>query len=752
MGLPTNVDTGMVTGRYIADIVDGVDPDQEPDAVPVQGRIVFTKSVAYLPNPTADPYPVTIMQVPIVGVLDSDGFLCTPFPGTLEPQYRGVRLIATDDPDLAVQNWTWDVTYIFEPVNGYKLAIPAHGFSLPSGETVDLTKVAKVPSSPGYSLPQAEAAVLRAEAIAQSIREDADNGVFNGEAATLEIGDVVSGPSAGVVNVGDEQHAVLNITLEKGDKGDTGEGIPAGGESLQVVRKTLDGAATEWADADKTLVGLSNVDNTADTDKPVSIPVELALAEKADTTAVNTALAGKETKYGTRGTTRRIYVRADGSDSNGGTSTTDAFREIRAAVASIDREGPILRGSIIIDVGAGTYKGGIRMPLSRGKSQDDFLRIVGPSVGHPIAPTAIIDYDADTSATSGITAEDGAAFWLEDIKIQGGFSIAADIRRNVYLWLRNFHADGKSVGSVGLAINSHCRYYVAGGLIQNMVTNGIQELFHVTRSFNNVASNEAQMTIRNCEVGFQAKENCVGHLDYLNVEDCLTGVEMNGYCVTNVKSISLKRNGLGYANINSEIHNEGGIKWGTGADANTREFFTSGSGTELSVWGWADSSTARTTNVGHRPLVTVAASYADKQLVGPTTETEFHTFTGAVKAHRYTTAGKRFNVVVRGTVNNALAAPFRILNRTAGTYMTDVTIPAGTPSGAHFTAIWEVVCSADGNNQKVFSSLDVEGAPNDRTFAARTANLTDTDSFVRLAGLTTNATDSVTLRLVEVWG
>ena len=293
MDLPSNASTGIVYGRYIAKVIDGVDPNQEPDAVPVSGRIVFTASVPYLQDPTASPDPVTIMTVPIVGVLDGEGYLCTPYADTGEPMYRGVKLAATDDPDLSVQNWTWDVTYIFDPVNGHKLGIPAHGFALPSGEAIDLTKVAKVPSSPGYSLPQAEAAVLRAEAIAQSIRDDADNGVFNGEAATLEIGDVVSGPSAGVVNVGDEQHAILNITLEKGDKGDTGTGVPDAGDALQVMRMDSDGIATEWVTPSKAIVGLSNVDNTADADKPVSGPVELALAEKADALAVNTALAEK---------------------------------------------------------------------------------------------------------------------------------------------------------------------------------------------------------------------------------------------------------------------------------------------------------------------------------------------------------------------------------------------------------------------------------------------------------------------------
>ena len=281
MDLPVNVSTGMVVGRYIADVIDGPDANLDPDAQPVQGRIVFTASVPYLPNPTASPDPVTIMRAPIVGVLDADGYLCTPYPGTLEPQYRGVRLIATDDPDIAVTDWTWDVTYLFEPINGHKLAIPAHGFALPSGEAIDLTKVAKVPSSPGYSLPQAEAAVLRAEAIAQSIRDDADAGLFNGEAATLEIGAVSSGASAEVVNVGDEQHAILNITLEKGDKGDTGTGVPDAGASLQVMRMDSDGIGTEWATPTKAIVGLTNVDNTSDVDKPVSSATQTALEAKA---------------------------------------------------------------------------------------------------------------------------------------------------------------------------------------------------------------------------------------------------------------------------------------------------------------------------------------------------------------------------------------------------------------------------------------------------------------------------------------
>ena len=282
---PAELSTGMVHGRFIVAVIDSEDEGQEPDVVPAQGKVAFKASVGYIPVPVATGGPVTVMKGPIMGVLDDDGYLCTPHPTTGDPMYRGVRLISTDDPDMAVTDWTWNADYRLEAVNGNSMQIPAHSFALPSGAEVDLTTLVKVPSSPGYGLPQAEAAVLRAEAIAQSIRDDADNGMFNGEAATVEIGTVTSGTTAEVVNVGDEQHAILNITLEKGDKGDPGTGLPNAGAALQVMRMDSDGIAAEWVTPSKSIVGLSNVDNTSDMDKPVSTMQRLALDEKLD--AVN---------------------------------------------------------------------------------------------------------------------------------------------------------------------------------------------------------------------------------------------------------------------------------------------------------------------------------------------------------------------------------------------------------------------------------------------------------------------------------
>jgi len=173
MALPSNVSTGKVTGQFIVGLLDGPDADQEPDALPASGQVIFTPSIAYAPDVTADPNPVTILQTSVVAVLDDEGYLCTPVQGTLEVAYRGVRLIATDDPDLSVVDWTWMATYSFEPVNGTKLAIPTHSFALPSGGEVDLTTAVKVPSSTGIGTEQAEALAASAQAAALSAAADA---------------------------------------------------------------------------------------------------------------------------------------------------------------------------------------------------------------------------------------------------------------------------------------------------------------------------------------------------------------------------------------------------------------------------------------------------------------------------------------------------------------------------------------------------------------------------------------------------
>ena len=190
MALPANVDTGLVTGRFIVGVIDGPDEDSEPDAIPAQGAITFTASVPYLPNPSAG---TTILKAPIVAVLDGEGWLCVRLPdGTAGAQ--GVRLVATDDPDLSVQGWTWTVTYGFKNVNNVPVRIASHSMALPSGATIDLTSVVKVPSSAGIGIEQAEALAATAQTAAQeaaasaSLAAEAANATDTGVATLVTQG------------------------------------------------------------------------------------------------------------------------------------------------------------------------------------------------------------------------------------------------------------------------------------------------------------------------------------------------------------------------------------------------------------------------------------------------------------------------------------------------------------------------------------------------------------------------------------
>jgi hypothetical protein len=90
-----------------------------------------------------------------------------------------------------------------------------------------------------------------------------------------------------------------------GTNGTNGAGVVTGGTAGQVLSK-IDGTDynTQWSTADKTFVGLGNVDNTSDANKPVS-------------TATQTALDGKFTQRTITGTADQVTVtNGDGVSGN----------------------------------------------------------------------------------------------------------------------------------------------------------------------------------------------------------------------------------------------------------------------------------------------------------------------------------------------------------------------------------------------------------------------------------------------------
>jgi hypothetical protein len=141
--IPSNLSYGTVTGRFILAYSDTIDAGAEPDAVPAAGSVFFTASPIFIKDTTASPAPVTILPAVVEATLNADGYICG-FGTT-----PGVNLVATDDPQGNPVNWTWSVEFRLTDQSGIPFPLPGFSFSLPSGQTVDLTVLSPVPSADG---------------------------------------------------------------------------------------------------------------------------------------------------------------------------------------------------------------------------------------------------------------------------------------------------------------------------------------------------------------------------------------------------------------------------------------------------------------------------------------------------------------------------------------------------------------------------------------------------------------------------
>lgn len=230
MALPTNVNYGTVVGQFLLAYADSNDVDLFPDGVPAKGSIFFRPSPIKLLDGLSSPNPVTILPAVVETTLDSEGYLCG--YGTT----RGVRLVATDDPDLNPQDWTWTVEFRLTSQDDTPISLPSFSIELPAGTTVDLTTVSPVPdengtyylvgpTGPANSLsigtvttltPGSSAtAAITGSAPSQTL----SLGIPQGAAGTITVGTVTtvtSSEPATVENVGTLGDAIFNFEIPQG--------------------------------------------------------------------------------------------------------------------------------------------------------------------------------------------------------------------------------------------------------------------------------------------------------------------------------------------------------------------------------------------------------------------------------------------------------------------------------------------------------------------------------------------------------
>jgi len=180
MALPSSVGFFEITGKFIIGTGDGSDPDRDPDAIPAAGlQFVFTPNLKP-PIVKIPSHKITATIDPVTAATDASGVLVGP------DGLPGVRLIASDDPDVIPNGWTWSVT-----VSGGGFPTARTTFVASAGESRDFSEIVEVPESPGNAAQIWEAvasqavsaAVEAAEAkdaavaAAGSVRRDAPGGV-----------------------------------------------------------------------------------------------------------------------------------------------------------------------------------------------------------------------------------------------------------------------------------------------------------------------------------------------------------------------------------------------------------------------------------------------------------------------------------------------------------------------------------------------------------------------------------------------
>lgn len=335
---------GTVTGRFLASVADTTgDPDTDPDVVPITGKVRFTPSVSAV---IASSERAIVLPTPVVADLDAEGYISL-------NGVQGVHLVATDSTGITPTGFTYTVAFLDLKYGTTALSYNGYSMALPAGTTVDLSDVAPIPSSGGIAITRGErgetgptgpagatgpagpkgdtgATGAAGAAGAQGIQ-----GVPGADGATGPAGPIgATGPKgdtglqgiqgvAGTAGTAGATGATgpkgdtgaTGIQGPKGDTGATGPTGPAGSGAVSSVASRTGDVVLTKAD-----VGLANVDNTADTAKPVSTAQSTALGLKVDASALGNSTvltkngSGVVTSipYATAATANAIALRGTG--------------------------------------------------------------------------------------------------------------------------------------------------------------------------------------------------------------------------------------------------------------------------------------------------------------------------------------------------------------------------------------------------------------------------------------------------------
>lgn len=270
---PENLTYATITHRLLRTFVDTGDADRLPDIRPAEdATVTITPRVTQYKNLAL---PATFITTSHRGTYDAAGFLRD------EQGNLGIVLMAPDGQDLSPSGWQYTVQ-----ITAAGTTFPAFPITVHAGGTYDLTLLSPAAPSAGIVTVVSEQSRILAQqaaAEARAIADDLGNGI---EAAVEEY--LIANPPAGGGGTGpgatDTQVSLL-ISTPESESNNAVENIILnfGFASQAAMTAALAGKANTVHSHTKADVGLGNVDNTSDANKPISSAVSTALSGKSNT-------------------------------------------------------------------------------------------------------------------------------------------------------------------------------------------------------------------------------------------------------------------------------------------------------------------------------------------------------------------------------------------------------------------------------------------------------------------------------------
>lgn len=434
-------------------------------------------------------------------------------------------------------------------------------------------------------------------------------------------------------------------------------------------------------------------------------------------------------KVSQRGSQENIlYVDPAGNDANDGLSASEPMATLQVALNSLALTRDYLPGIWTIQLAAGTYS---PASVPNALQSRNFIRIYGPSVGHPNVPTAIIDAAAASGGVC-LSAAEGVRLDVRNVKVQnavGTLSIGIVATNDCDVYLDNVHAE--NIYS-GIQVTHNSRLRMRGGIVQNCQIGaacGVSSVF--TFGYAAGGTTAGGPRFLNCATqGVKITEVSTGHVDYCIIDLCGVGIEV---------SQGSRVNDVGNAITNCTV---AGIRATSGYVANNGNTY-SGNSTNFINDGY---SLYLPISTGAQGRLRVARVKTDITHTGTTSKALLATpFT--IPAGYFVDSSKQLVVNIRGVIN-ASSGIVQVGVDFTGNSMALLS-SAGAVSGVRFEA--EIVIDPlTSTTQRVHSKLLQGTTVTRHNRDARSINMVPSIP-LQIVGLLSVASDSLVIESVDVW-